>query len=371
MNETLIFMLTFLAFWLVAYMLGKKLPLQRYGLDIKPFLIKWESKRFRGLLYKLSSRWKRVWRIFSWASVFIGAGLMVLTLTFLSWNIIRAAVLQETLSPVRVIIPGLTLKLYWLPYFIAAVIVTIFIHEAAHGVIALNEGISVKSAGALLLGIFFGGFVETDETELNAAPLKAKMKVFSAGSASNMLAGLIVLLILSGLFVQNPLGLIVLETLEGGPLQKAGIGPWDVIYALNDREIRSLQDLVSFMSSVKPGEDVIVRTSRGDFIVKAAPSPDNGQRAIIGLISSTPYYPSRLRLGHLLDAHLHFILNWFSIVLLSVAAFNMLPIPYLDGDKMLQCLIEAAPRKGAALRKTLNAISFFLLLANIVMSSAY
>ncbi|MBS7640411.1 MAG: site-2 protease family protein [Candidatus Bathyarchaeia archaeon] len=371
MNEILIFTLTFLAFWLVVYMLGKSLPLQKYGLDIKPFLIKWESKRFRGLLYRLSSRWKRIWKIFSWASVFIGAGLMVFTLTFLSLNIIRAAVLRETLSPVRIIVPGLTLRLYWLPYFIVAVIVTVFIHEAAHGVIALNEGISIRSAGALLLGIFFGGFVETDEKELNAAPPKSKMKIFSAGSASNMLAGLIVLLVLSALFVQSPSGLIVLETLEGGPLQKAGIRPWDVIYALNDHEIHSLQDLVSFMSSVKPGEDIIVRTSRGDFIVKAAPSPDNEHRAIIGLISSAPYYPSKLGLSYLVDTYLNLTLNWLSIVLLSVAAFNMLPIPYLDGDKMLQCLIEVAPRKGPALRKTLNVVSLFLLLANIVMSSTY
>jgi len=369
LNETLNFAFFLLTFWLVVYILSRKLSLSRYGLDIRPFFIKWESKKFRDLLYRCSSRWGRAWRAFSWVSMFIGVGLMALALAFLLWNIVRVVIVHEASSSVALVIPGVTLRLYWLPYFLVAVVITIFIHEAAHGAVALSESISVKSAGALLLATFFGGFVELDERELNVAPPKAKIKVFSAGSASNLLAGLIVFLLLSGLFIQIPSGLIVLETLEEGPLQRAGIRTWDIIYALNNHEIHTLQDLGDFMSSVKPGEEIVVRTGRGDFVVTAAPSPGCGQRAIIGLVSSIPYYPSRLGLGYPLDVHLYLTLNWLFIVLVSVAALNMLPIPYLDGDRLLQCLAERASRVGAAVKKLLNALSIFLLLVNIVMSS--
>ncbi|MEM2351966.1 MAG: site-2 protease family protein, partial [Thermoproteota archaeon] len=209
MNKTLEFVLFFLAFWLVVYLLSRRLSLSKYGLDIRPLLIKWESKRFRNLLYRCSCRWRKVWRIFSWASIFIGIILMVLALAFLLWNLVRAALLNQMFSSVTLVIPGVTLRLYWLPYFLIAVILTIFIHEAAHGIVAINEGISVKSAGILLLAFFLGGFIEPDEKELSVASSKAKMKVFSAGSSSNIVAGLIVFLLLSSLFIQIPSGLIV------------------------------------------------------------------------------------------------------------------------------------------------------------------
>ncbi|MEM1514630.1 MAG: M50 family metallopeptidase [Candidatus Bathyarchaeia archaeon] len=294
---------------------------------------------------------------------------MVLALAFLLWNLVRAALLNQMFSSVTLVIPGVTLRLYWLPYFLIAVILTIFIHEAAHGIVAINEGISVKSAGILLLAFFLGGFIEPDEKELSVASSKAKMKVFSAGSSSNIVAGLIVFLLLSSLFIQIPSGLIVLETLDGGPLYRTGIGFWDVIYAINGHEIHTLQDLRDFMSNVKPGEEIIISTSKGNFVIAAAPSPEGEEHAIVGLVSSIPYYPSKLGLGHPIDTHLYLALNWLFIVLMSVAAFNMLPIPYLDGDKIFQCLAEKFLKEGSILKRFFNLLSLFLLLANIVISS--
>ncbi|MEM2273337.1 MAG: site-2 protease family protein [Candidatus Bathyarchaeia archaeon] len=369
MSEIYLFLISFLIFWLLMYILGRRILPKKYGLSIQPFFIKWESRRFRDFLYKCSNKWRLFWRIFSWISVFIGFGLTCFSLVFFSWNIIRATFFYERVSSATLVIPGVTLKLYWLPYFLIAVVITVLLHESAHGIVASNEGLSIKSAGALLLAIFFGGFVELDENELNKASRATRMKIFSAGSASNMLGGLIVLLLLSGLFIQSPSGLIILETLEGGPLQRAGIGPWDIIYTLNNQKIRTLQDLADFMSNIRPGEKIIVGTGRGDFIITAAPSPDGSQRAIIGLVSSLPYYPSMLRFGYLLDAQIYLTLNWLFIMLISVAIFNMLPIPQLDGDKLLQCLLEKTPKAGAVLKRTFNALSIFLLIANIIISS--
>ncbi|MEM1586774.1 MAG: site-2 protease family protein [Candidatus Bathyarchaeia archaeon] len=369
LNEVFIFLISFLTFWSLIYILSKRVLLKRHRLSIQPFFIKWELNSFREFLYKCSSRWGRIWRVFSWISVFIGVGLTFFALAFLSWNIIRASLLYERVSSVTLVIPGVTFKLYWLPYFLIATIITVFLHEAAHGIVALNEGVSIKSSGALLLAIFFGGFVELDEEKLDESSYTARLKIFSAGSASNILCGLIIFLLLSGLFIQSPSGLIILEMIEGGPLQRAGIRSWDIIYALDGREIRTMQDLIDFMSNVRPWEEITVRTGRGNFIVTAEPSPEEGGRAIIGLVSSLIYYPSRLGLGYLLDAQLYLILNWLFIVLISVAIFNMLPIPYLDGDRLLQCLLEKFPRGRILLKNIFNALSIFLFLINIIISS--
>lgn len=368
MNEIHLFLLSFLALWLLVYIVNRALQLKKYGLNIKPFFIKWESERFRKLLYKFSRMGVKRLRFLSYIGVIMGFGLMVFILALLSWNLIKRFILYEPAQSVTILVPGLTLKLYWLPYFLVAVVVTILVHEAAHGIVALSEGVNVKSAGLLLLAIFFGGFVELNEEELERASRNTKIKIFSAGSATNLLIGLLVFLLLLGLFAQSPSGLIVPEVLEGGPLHKAGVRAWDIIYALNGTRIGTYQDLAAFMSKVKPGDNVLVETSRGSFIVTAAPSPEDPQRPIIGVISPLPYYQSRVGLGRFLDIQLYFTLNWMFLVLFSVAAFNMLPIPFFDGDRMLQCLLEKLPRTGSILKKFFNLVSIFLMIANVVVS---
>lgn len=367
MNEILIFLLSLMAFWLAIYALDRILHLKRYGFKVKPLFIKWESGRFRALLYRFSGRLGRMWRALSYVYMFIGFGLMALTLALLSWNLVRGLLPHEAAVAVAVLVPGLTLRLYWLPYFLVAVVVTIIVHEAAHGIAALREGVGIKSAGAFLFAMFPGGFVELDGVDLKRAPRASRIKIFSAGSASNLLAGLLVLLLMLGLFAQSPSGIIATEVLEGGPLHSAGVRSWDIIYALNGTGVYTQRDIADFMSRVKPGDRIIVKTSRGDFIVTAAPSPEEPLRPILGLASPIPYYPSRLRLCQPIDIHLYLVLNWLFLVLFSVAAFNMLPIPLFDGDRVIQCLLEGAPGAGSAIKGLLNTISIFLIIANVVI----
>lgn len=367
MRGEFIFALSILVFWLAVYILGRILPLKRYGVEVKPLLLKYNSGGFKSLLYKFSSRWRRAWIFFSNISILLGFGLMLFAIIFLSGNLIEFLLPDREGAVITPVIPGLTLSLYWLPYFLIAVIVAVFTHEAAHGIIALIEGIDIKSVGALVLAIFFGGFVEIDEGKLNNLPQVSRMKIFSAGSSSNILGGLMVFLILSALFIQSSSGIVVLEVLEGGPLDAAGIRRWDVIYALNGTMIRTYQDLVEFMSGIRPGDMLIVSTSRGVFTIKTIPSPDSFERAIIGIVQPIlQYYPSRLGLNPFWNIQAYLTLNWLFLVLVNVAVFNMLPIPLLDGDRFLQCLLERIAGSDI-LRRFLNILSLFLMAANIVV----
>ena len=369
MKEEYLFMLFLLFFWLVIYILNKILPLKKYGLDVKPFFIKYESERFRRFLYKYSGKWKILWKFFSYISIFLGFGLMIFSIIFLLGNLAKMFFLGGRGTTVVPVIPGLTLSLYWLPYFLVAIIIAVFIHEAAHGIVALIEGIHIRSAGAFVLAVFPGGFVEIDEMELKRLPYASRIRIFSAGAASNILGGLLVFLVASCLFTQVSSGIVVLNVLDGGPLDLAGVRRWDVIYALNGTPIRTLQDLVAFMADVKPGERLIVSTSRGNVTIVTAPSPENASRAIIGIaFPLLPYYPSRLGLGFFWDVQIYLTLNWLFVVLASVAIFNMLPIPLLDGDRFIQCLLEKFAERGELVKKLFNVLSLFLIVVNMALS---
>jgi S1-C subfamily serine protease len=57
-------------------------------------------------------------------------------------------------------------------------------------------------------------------------------------------------------------GVVINNVTAGSPADQAGLRRGDVILAINDRVIASLQDLRLFVSQIAPGTEVSVRTSR-------------------------------------------------------------------------------------------------------------
>ncbi len=364
-----VFAIFFLIFWLAIYLLSKIINVKKYGLNILPFFIRYDSEGFKRALYKCSSRWRTFWKIFSCISVILGFSFMIFALVFLTGNLVNLFLSRKEGIPVSIVVPGLTLNLYWLPYFLISVVLVVFIHEAAHGIISLAEGIGIKSAGMLLLAVFPGGFVEIEEEKMDTLKTESKLKIFSAGASANVLSGLLIFLAIFTLFIQAPSGIVVMEVVEGGPLDLAGVRRWDVIYALNGTPVHEYRDLADFMSKVKPGEKLVVATSRGNFTISTIPSPEDEDKAIIGIIlPSLLYYPSRLNLGFFWDVQTYLILNWLFIISINVAIFNMLPIPALDGDKFLQCLLQGFSERSALIKKFFNIFSVFLITVNIALS---
>lgn len=364
-----VFAIFLLIFWLATYILSKIINVKKYGLIILPFFLRYDSEGFKRALYECSSRWKAFWKIFSYISVILGFSFMVFALAFLAGNLVNLFLSREEGIPVSIVVPGLTLSLYWLPYFLISVVLVVFIHEAAHGIISLEEGVGIKSAGILFLAVFLGGFVEVEEEKMDALKTESKLKIFSAGASANVLSALIIFLTIFTIFIQAPSGIVVMEVVEGGPLDLAGVRRWDVIYALNGTPVHEYQDLADFMSRVKPGGKLIVATSRGNFTISTIPSPEDKDKAIIGImLPSLLYYPSRLNLGFFWDVQTYLLLNWLFIISINVAIFNMLPIPALDGDKFLQCLLQGFSEKSALIKKFFNIFSLFLIAINVALS---
>jgi len=83
---------------------------------------------------------------------------MVFGIYFLLNNLLRLIFPIGGATSVSLVIPGLTLRLYWLPYFVVAAVVVILAHELAHGVIARLEEIPVLSTGILAAVVLFGAF---------------------------------------------------------------------------------------------------------------------------------------------------------------------------------------------------------------------
>ena len=366
-TEILTFAAGLLVFWLFVNLLHKALSLERYGLKLSWVFIRYDSQGFKAFIEKASQWRPKAWRAFSNLSLGLGVGLMAFSIYFLSDNLVKFVKPGGVGSPVVPVLPGLTIQVHWLPYFVLAFLLAALTHEIAHGVVARLEGVRVKSAGLFLAVVQPGGFVEPDDRSLEDSPTVSKMRILSAGSSINLLTGLLVFLLLAVMFFGAPSGVVVMGVLEDGPLERAGVQRWDVIYAINGTQIRTTQDLGELMDNVTPGDRLVLSTSRGDLLMASGSDPDDPDRAVIGITSSMPYFVSRLGLGFFWDTQVYTTLNWMFFLLVNLAIISMLPIPLFDGDRFLQYFLQKYG-KGDQMKMFFNAASLFLIVANMALS---
>ena len=145
-----------------------------------------------------------------------------------------------------------------LTYTLMALIISVFIHEAGHGIVARVYGIKVESTGiAFVLFIPVGAFVNLDKDGLSKATLKEKSAVLTAGPLNNMILAtisLVLLFVLLSTLTPVPTavpksGLEIVSVTEGSLAEKIGLTQGSSILSIGQTEIRSQEDLLQSLRS--------------------------------------------------------------------------------------------------------------------------
>ncbi|MCW4035472.1 MAG: hypothetical protein NWF03_08930, partial [Candidatus Bathyarchaeota archaeon] len=129
------------------------------------------TKAFAGVFDKLGSF--RISNVLSWIALIIvpivaAIGLYMLcnSLVALLWTPAVRDITRELGPASYLMLPGINPILPIL-YGWLAIVCAIVIHEGAHGVIARNQGLNVKSSGLMFFLIIpIGAFVDVDEDQL-------------------------------------------------------------------------------------------------------------------------------------------------------------------------------------------------------------
>jgi Zn-dependent protease len=184
----------------------------------------------------------------------------------------------------NLLIPGLNPFLP-ITYGWAALIITIIIHEAGHGIVARVYNIRVDSTGLVLfLGLPIGAFVNIERDELNRATLRQKSAVLTAGPLNNMiLAGASLLALFLVVSTLTPLppdpnapqfGVMVISVNGGSLAESIGMEPESVIQYVAGQEIRSLDDLGNRLrNNLGNTVDITWINKAGDTITRQAALP--------------------------------------------------------------------------------------------------
>ena len=386
-DNSSIFML--LIAWMVILIAAKALKLDKRGFELKPFMIMYKNHNVEQTLDKIVSMSRSAVKIFSNIGVVGGAFMMAFALWFLINNLSNFFVAQDQFSEVTLLVPGVTIRsIPSLTYFLLAAPVVLIIHEVAHGIVARRENIRVKSGGFAVIIALIAGFVEPEEESFSKSRRVSKVRVIAAGSTSNILFSFVIagLLIfnpafgnilelmspeLRSIFYNDPIGVPVVQIMEGYGAERAGMKAEDIIIAINGIETRTPAELANI--DLKPGDTALVTVLRdGQEItlqVEVLPSEQDPEKGLLGIIRGAfPHFPPKSDFWIPWPAPVFSFLLWVWMLSFFIGIFNMLPLLILDGEKYIMTMIEGKVSKKTftATRIFVNGVGFGLLGANII-----
>jgi len=372
------------------------------------------TKIFSGLFDKLGSF--RVASYASWITLFlvpfvagIALYLIVNSLIGLLTNPAVGQVVKDLGPGSILLLPGIN-PILPIVYGWVAIALAIAVHEGAHGVVARNVGLNVKSSGLLFFLIIpIGAFVDVDEEQIKKAKPRLSLRVMAAGVGGNVVFGaicLILMLVLVGGLTPVIDGVYFNDVTPGLPAQDAGILPRDVLVSIDDVKISSIDALRTALDNKTAGDIIKVTVERGEKWQNQFTTYVNltiaDNRTVMGVITSDLMTEARLKnyqtfsldrltiflvpptlasgivpfSDSLAPFYTHWLgspwailangLFWLWFVNFNLAIFNALPIYPLDGGRIFKITLQRFA--GSRLKdKTIHIITLIVTALCIIL----
>ncbi len=347
------------------------------------------------LMEKMAKKWPKFILFLGTIGIYVGfAGMLVMIYFILLgfYQLIFVPSAPPMFSPVLpgVSIPGSPITL---PLFegIIALFAVVVIHEFTHGVISKAYKIPIKSSGLVMFGPIPGAFVEPDEKKLVKSKRKAQLSIFAGGPFANVLLALVLFFVMLGMSsvsnsMYEPNGISVAgftnidDSLQGARLENLSEG--EIIYAINDVQIISAENLSYAMKNVSPGSVAYLETNKGIKYLEVASNPENESLPYLGIylnnnvegktvlannkVFSAVYFwifgnPFDLRFNEGLG-----LIGWIFVISLGIGIVNLLPLGPMDGGRMYLLVLERYFDKGKV-KKIASVTTFVLIFCLIIL----
>jgi membrane-associated protease RseP (regulator of RpoE activity) len=271
-------------------------------------------------------------------------------------------------------IPGAPALSFW--HWVITIFVAAVVHEFAHGVVSRAINVPIKSSGFAFMGPLLAAFVEPEEHVLEKKSTWGKLGVFAAGPFSNIILGIIVLLFVLCVFspflglIYDSNGINVGTMAEDEAMSQSGIEVPFTITSINGEEVLSLEEFLKETKEIKPGDEVVVGTDRGEYNVVVGEHPDDSSIGYFGILGLEENIVLKENFEFLdpidgMFEWLQLLLMWLFMISIGVGLFNLLPLGPVDGGRMFHslCLVFFNEKVSKIL---LNIISFACLALIII-----
>lgn len=312
---------------------------------------------------------------------------------------------------------GLLILTHELGHYYVARLTGVRVLELAIGFGPKLFGWSKNGIDYSLRAVPLGGFCRmlgenpdeaNEKDSFPSKPISARAAVLLAGSTMNLVLALVVFFIISFFLIGVPgessqIGYIV----EDSPAQEVGLEPGDTITAIDGEQIDRWEQVLSLIS-VKAEQELLLEVERNDtimeFNVEAEKEPETA-RGVIGIgpeVDKYSFIPSIQRsfeqfgmffvsvyyafageapldvagpvgivhtIGEVAQVGFVNLLLLTGLISINLGIINLLPIPALDGGRLLFLLIEAVRGRPVEPEKEglIHFIGFALLITLILL----
>lgn len=379
--------IAFIVIWVLALSFRDKLKIDVNG----PILMR-RTTRMRDFIDSIAQKSPRFWRgsmnigipvaVFLMVTMFV---LLAYSLVMVIQNMLGTHGVTTTAAGVYPVIPGVSIPgsplNVPLGYGIIALVTVLVIHEFSHGILARAEGIKIKSIGLLLLAILPGAFVEPDEEEVGKSSRITKLRIYAAGSISNVVLAAITLLISYLLVFSfiNPsfhsqgveIQTVMPHSPSAGILQNGMI-----INNINGYEVTNSTSFTDIMSKTKPGDKITVDTNQGTYKINSIANPNNSSHAYLGVSASnhlTVNQDVSNKYGDILPwllFGLYQLLFWISLLNLGIGTANLIPLKPFDGGLILEEVLNYVTSSITAnkIANIISVMSVVLIVSSLSLS---
>ena len=315
---------------------------------------------------------------------YIGIGVGYVGMFFIAYTLIKnlydliavpSAVSGVSLVLPGVNIPGVGILPFW--HWLIAIFVIALVHEFSHGIVARAHGIPVKNTGIAFFGPIIGAFVEPDEKKMSKKSDIKQYSVLAAGPFSNILLAFIALALMSLIFVpwqtsmEEPIGFTFGNYYNQNlsyPIAQAGVLPNTIINGVNGNPLTEYQQFNDKLFCMAPGEEIQLQTKNGTYDFILAASPDNPEKGFMGINEiknefevKEGYASGFGKVIHSIVSNIVEFLRWLFLLSLGIGLFNLLPLPIVDGGRMIQVTMHRLKGKEKG-EKYYRRIGIFFLL---------
>lgn len=313
---------------------------------------------------------------------YVGTGIGFIGMVFISYmlisNLVKLLFVKGTENGVSLVlpgvnVPGLGVLPFW--YWLIAIFLIAVIHEFSHGIVARAYNVPVHNTGLVFLGPIIGAFVEPDEVKMAKQSDIAQQSILAAGSFSNILLGLFALLLLTVVFAPwqaamvEPAGFSFdAYTSDDLPAAMVGLPLSTPINNFNGQEITTFQEFSEGLFCIPPDTTISLIASSGEeYELTTTTNPDNEQKSYVGItaiqnevtVKEAYLYGVGKVVYNTVDWLAGFM-RWLFILSIGIGLFNLLPLPIVDGGKMIQLALHRIKGKEKGEKRYVQISLFFL-----------
>ncbi len=320
---------------------------------------------------------------------FIGMGLIAFLLIKNLYDLMTVPTAVNTVSLVvpGISIPGLGVLEFW--HWIIMIFIIAVVHEFAHGVVARAHNVEVKNTGFVLFGPILGAFVEPNEKKMSKEKDTVQYSILAAGAFSNVILALLALLILSVVIAPTYIDLnqqtqesvgFTFDKYDGKdlPIEKAGIKPGTLVMRVDGQRVNSFAEAQTIISSKKPGDSITLTADGKDYIINLTSHPQDNTRAYMGVYAphdvrmmKEEYVGTRTGFYFNIIDEARAFFSWLSMLSLGIGLFNLLPLPIVDGGRMVQTFMRKLKGQVVGDKVYIKIGFFFLFLLALNLTYQY